>query len=542
MAQAALAEGEKAPDLKQRYGHISTRLDHYFTPLMVGTTVALYYLVLSHFAVIKGYFMHGVVLNGMMLVIVHVGLFMAFAGNFSIYRTAKFLARVETLLDRGSATPEEVHKLRSSLEREAHMLSTANFSTALGNLQTYGHMNLNDNEARLIKSKFGARISHLRTKVNYFCGILVMLGLIGTFWGLLDTITSVGKAMTMVSDNFAAQAKAGSGGADIDMGGFLGSISKPLEGMGVGFSASLFGLAGSLFLGFLNYLSGFAHNHFIEHFGRWIDDRIPAMSAGLANKVKSLKVPEGDDLKAWLAGFVFLANKSQRRMGQLFTAFAEANENTNRSIQQLEKLYNHQQAVLSAIEEGNQKIGGLHSALKTFASDIVPSHLALQKIRDSVDNLANTIGDQNKTNYRVMQDLQQTFKALASDHSASQATLAMMNDAVVRLSDAVTHQAQSQQQMINGQMDHLVAMFSQVQQHAASFAQIGDVQSGLLNEVRQLKSLPPPAPAPSAVEVSSLVLQVNALLEELQQSGEDNLAAIFRRKNLMEPTEIKDDI
>lgn len=537
-----IAEAGASHQLKKHYGHISTKLYHYFTPLMVFTTLALYYLVLSHYGVIKGYFMHGVVLNSMMLVIVHVGIYMAYMGNFSILRTAKFLTRVEKLLDKGSASADEVHKLRVSLEREANLLSMANFSVALGHLQTYGHLNLNDNEARLIKSKFGARVSHIRTKVNYFCGILVMLGLIGTFWGLLDTINSVGKAMTMVADNFAAQSNTGAGGAEIDMGGFLGSISKPLEGMGAGFSASLFGLGGSLFLGFLNYLSGFAHNHFMEHFSRWIDDRIPSMSTGLSNKVKSLKVPEGDDLKAWLAGFVYLSNKTNHRMGQLFTAFIEANENTNRSIQQIEKLYTHQQSVLNAIEDGNQKIGGLHSALKTFASDIVPSHLALQKIRDSVDHLTAAIDTQNKTHHKTMQDLQQTFKAMASDHASGQATLGMINDGMGRLSDSVSHQSNTQQKMINSQMDHLVAMFGQIQNHAASFAQIGEVQSGLLQEVRQLKHAPHPSTQTTAPEISNLVLQVNALLSELNQSGEDNVEAIFRRKDIKQVFETTDEL
>ncbi len=471
--------------IKQRYGEISTRFFDYVTPLMLVTTGALLYLVVSHFPLIKGYYMHGPVLNSLMLVIVIVGLVMAYSNNISVYKTARFLHRLDMSAHRGGVTANEVHKLRVALEKEAHLLSMANFSALIGNLQTFSHLNITDNDARLVKSKFGARISHARTKVNYFCGILVMLGLIGTFWGLLDTITSVGKAMTMVSDNFAEQAKAGSGAAEIDMGGFLGSISKPLEGMGVGFSASLFGLAGSLFLGFINYLCGFPQNRFVEHFSRWLDDRIPSLPKGLSGKVKDARVPGGDDLKAWLAGFVFLANKTNQRMGQLFSAFTEANANTNRAIQHMEKLALQQQAVLSAMEDGNQKLGGLHLALKTFASDIVPSHLALHKIRDSVDHL----------------------------------------------SQAISSQANAQQTTMTAQMDHLVSMFSQVQQHTAGFAQLGEVQTGLLQEVRSLKLLPTPLADNRENEhaVSSLVTQVNLLLEELQQNGEDQLLRLFEQ-------------
>ena len=70
----------------------------------------------------------------------------------------------------------------------------------------------------------------MRANVTYLSGVLVMLGLIGTFWGMLDTLNSVGEAMAGLS-----QSVSGEGG----LGDFINGISKPLEGMGIAFSSSL---------------------------------------------------------------------------------------------------------------------------------------------------------------------------------------------------------------------------------------------------------------------------------------------------------------
>ncbi len=103
--------------IKQRYGEISTRFFDYVTPLMLVTTGALLYLVVSHFALIKGYYMHGPVLNSLMLIIVIVGLVMAYSNNISVYKTARFLHRLDMSAHRGGVTANEVHKLRVALKK-----------------------------------------------------------------------------------------------------------------------------------------------------------------------------------------------------------------------------------------------------------------------------------------------------------------------------------------------------------------------------------------------------------------------------------------
>jgi len=123
-----------------------------------------------------------------------------------------------------------------------------------------------DKDAILIKSKVGKRANIMRANVMYLTSVLVMLGLIGTFWGMLDTLNSVGEVMSSLATSID----------ETDgLSSLISGISKPLQGMGIAFSSSLFGLVGSLVGGILNNFCSKGMNRFIEDFGYWIDNHIP---------------------------------------------------------------------------------------------------------------------------------------------------------------------------------------------------------------------------------------------------------------------------
>ena len=97
-------------------------------------------------------------------------------------------------------------------------------------------------------------LSSVRETSRYLVGLLVFLGLLGTFWGLLKTIGSVGNVIS------------GLGIDDTNVAGFFNSLkdglNAPLQGMSIAFSSSLLGLAGSLILGFMDINLGQAQNKF----------------------------------------------------------------------------------------------------------------------------------------------------------------------------------------------------------------------------------------------------------------------------------------
>jgi hypothetical protein len=106
---------------------------------------------------------------------------------------------------------------------------------------------------RAILDSVGSRLDEAREISRYLVGLLVFLGLLGTFWGLLETLGSIGRVIGSMQ-----------GGSDTSLmfDELKSGLSAPLAGMAISFTSSLFGLAGSLVLGFLDLQAGQAQNRF----------------------------------------------------------------------------------------------------------------------------------------------------------------------------------------------------------------------------------------------------------------------------------------
>jgi hypothetical protein len=106
---------------------------------------------------------------------------------------------------------------------------------------------------RAVLDSIGTRLDESREIARYLTGLLVFLGLLGTFWGLLETVASIGgviKSMQTGAD------------AAVMFDDLKNGLAAPIAGMAVSFTSSLFGLAGSLVLGFLDLQAGQAQNRF----------------------------------------------------------------------------------------------------------------------------------------------------------------------------------------------------------------------------------------------------------------------------------------
>lgn len=115
---------------------------------------------------------------------------------------------------------------------------------------------------RSLLDSISARLDEQRDLGRYFVGLLIFLGLLGTFWGLSHAVGSMGQVIRSLTlaggDASAAFEKLKSG------------MEAPLGGMGMAFSTSLFGLAGSLILGFLDLQAGQAQNAFFNELEEWL--------------------------------------------------------------------------------------------------------------------------------------------------------------------------------------------------------------------------------------------------------------------------------
>ena len=125
-----------------------------------------------------------------------------------------------------------------------------------------GRMVLSPMSLRSLLDSLAARLDEARDLTRYLIGLLIFLGLLGTFWGLLDTVSSV--ATTIRSLDVAAN-ESSTIFEDLKAG-----LEAPLQGMGTAFSSSLFGLSGSLVLGFLELQAGQAQNRFYNDLENWL--------------------------------------------------------------------------------------------------------------------------------------------------------------------------------------------------------------------------------------------------------------------------------
>jgi hypothetical protein len=124
-----------------------------------------------------------------------------------------------------------------------------------------GRMGLSPQTMRGIMDSIATRLDEARDMSRYLTGLLIFLGLLGTFWGLIETVSSVG-------DVIKGLKVGGDAGTMFDA--LKEGLAAPLGGMGISFSSSLFGLAGSLVLGFLDLQASQAQNHFYTDLEDWL--------------------------------------------------------------------------------------------------------------------------------------------------------------------------------------------------------------------------------------------------------------------------------
>jgi len=136
----------------------------------------------------------------------------------------------------------------------------APMATMLG--EQRGGMLLTSLSMRSLLDSIGTRLDEARDISRYLIGLLIFLGLLGTFWGLLDTINSVAQTIRTLD--------VGRNDSGVIFEELRSGLEAPLQGMGTAFSSSLFGLSGSLVLGFLDLQTSQAQNRFYTDLEDWL--------------------------------------------------------------------------------------------------------------------------------------------------------------------------------------------------------------------------------------------------------------------------------
>ncbi len=184
------------------------------------------------------FFLTNPTLNGLILTLLILGIFLMFRQVISLYPEIEWLnSYISTKKNNklSKKNPELLKPVFQILKSQSERLI------------------LTQTGARSILESVESRLFENRETSRYFVGLLIFLGLLGTFWGLLETINSV--SITIKSLDFSQD-------TDKLFLVLKNGLEKPLGGMGTAFSSSLFGLGGSLILGFLDLQSSQASNRF----------------------------------------------------------------------------------------------------------------------------------------------------------------------------------------------------------------------------------------------------------------------------------------
>ena len=197
---------------------------------------------------------------------------------------------------------------------------------------------------RAILDSIGTRLDESREIARYLTGLLIFLGLLGTFWGLLETVGSIsGVLKNMTSGNDSA----------VMFDDLKNGLAAPIAGMSVSFTSSLFGLAGSLVLGFLDLQAGQAQNRFYNQ----LEDKLSSFasdtlssalpgSAALPSDLRTAldKIAIGTDQASNRAATVAMANLAEgiqalvqhmRGEQQLIRDWVEGQADQNKEVRRL---------------------------------------------------------------------------------------------------------------------------------------------------------------------------------------------------------------
>src|SRR6266436_3938884 len=199
-------------------------------------------------------FLANAVLNGVIIFVLAIGIALAFRQVIRLFPEIDWVNGFR-LADPGLA-----------VERPPVLL--APMASLLGD--RIGRMAISSPVMRGILDSIAARLDEARDLSRYMTGLLIFLGLLGTFWGLIETVGSVGKVIEGLKVG-------GDAGAIFDS--LKEGLAAPLSGMGISFSSSLFGLAGSLILGFLDLQTSQAQNRFYIDLEDWLATTVRDLGA-----------------------------------------------------------------------------------------------------------------------------------------------------------------------------------------------------------------------------------------------------------------------
>ena len=274
---------------------------------------------------------------------------------------------------------------------------------------------------RSILDSVGARLDEGREISRYLIALLVFLGLLGTFWGLIETIEAVASAIQNLTvesgENFKTVFQK-----------FKEDLLTSIGGAGTAFSTSLFGLGGSLIVGFLDLQAGQAQNRFYTGLEDWLSG---------VTRLSSLPTEFGEDepesaeayLQALLEHTAQIMENIQQSLTESERERADTGRNLGALTQELAVIADHmrgEQTLLRNLAEAqvalkpvldrlaDEQAFGRQEMVKALNAEFRTVGNRLMELnREQRQVLQQAVEDSAATRQEMMQELRNEFRILA---------------------------------------------------------------------------------------------------------------------------------
>lgn len=329
-------------------------------------------------------------LNGLILGVLLIGIVYSF-------RQVGMLSREVTWM-------ETFRRRRPGISLQSQPRLLATIATALGERE--GPVRLSAMSTRALLDGVSARLDESGQISRYLTGLLIFLGLLGTFWGLLETVASVSDVIGSLRIGTGNQANMFQ---DLKSG-----LRAPLSGMGTAFSSSLFGLAGALVLGFLDLQAGQAQNRFFNELEEWMST-VTRHASG-----PSIGVEGDQSVPAYIQALLEQTAESLEGLQKIVGRAEEARIGANRNLQSLTErlgaLTEQMRAEQSLMVQLAEQQIDMQPILRRLSESMGAPALdegTRQRIANIEVYLARLLEDLGAGRNELMQDVRSEIKLLA---------------------------------------------------------------------------------------------------------------------------------
>ncbi len=371
-----------------------------FLTRMTMFVVAVTALIIALNQQLSSAFMANPALNGVIAAMLLVGIVIAFRRVLDLNPEIDWIVafrRVDSVENASLGTPPRL---------------MAPAAAMLGDQEDEASMRLSALSSRSVLDGIMSRLDETRELSRYFTGLLIFLGLLGTFWGLLGTIGSIGDTINSLTVD--------GGDAALMFDSLKAGLEAPLSGMGTAFSSSLFGLAGSLVLGFLDLQATQAQTRFFNDVEDWLSSVTQLSRGGDVDGVAATPGAYMTALMEQTADGIDKLQRTLKRGQEDGRGLNDAVIQMGEALSSLSDRMAEQQAGTSVQADNQMKLAAAIDRLASEDKAAAPvmDDASRQHLRNVDLGLKHLAGEQARQNDMLIDELRAELKLLARTISA----------------------------------------------------------------------------------------------------------------------------